>query len=103
MNNINHGVAAYARSFGNSEKRLDEWCKKFETFDLRDEIISLVRKIEDEIMRDILNGDKSYEGKELEIMVTIACNACDARIEKEGMAAILDYVAWMCWHEGYLK
>ncbi|MGH8645602.1 MAG: hypothetical protein ACREX4_14540 [Gammaproteobacteria bacterium] len=70
---------------------------------MRDEIISLVRTIEDTIMRDILNGDKSYEGKELEIMVTIACNACDARIEKEGMAAILDYVAWMCWHEGYLK
>src|SRR5262245_61319656 len=103
MNTINHGVAAYARSFGNDEKRLDEWCKEFETFDLRDEIISLVRTIEDKIMTDIENSKKSYEGKELEVMVKMVCNACDGRIEKEGMAAILDYVAWMCWHEGYLK
>jgi hypothetical protein len=103
MNNINHGVAAYARSFGNDEKRLDEWCEKFETFHLRDEIISLVRKIENKIMEDIVNSTRSYEGKELEVMVNIACHACDPRIEKEGMAAILDYVAWMCWHEGYLK
>jgi hypothetical protein len=26
MNHINPGVAAYARSFGNSETRVDEWC-----------------------------------------------------------------------------
>ena len=103
MNYINLGVAAYASSFGNNEKRLDEWCRKFESFHLRDEIISLVRKIEDDILNEILNGDKSYEGKELEIIVRTACNARDARIEKEGMAAILDHVAWMCWHEGHLK
>ncbi len=103
MNHINHGVAAYARSFGNSEKRLDEWCEKFEAFDLREEVISLVRTIEDEIMSNIENSNKSYEGKELEVLVRRSCNARDPRIEKEGMTAILDYIAWMCWHEGYLK
>lgn len=103
MNDINLGVAAYACSFGNSEKRLDEWCRKFGTSGLRDEIISLVRKIEEQIMTDVQNSKRSYEGSELELMVRTACNACDHRIEKEGMAAILDYVAWMCWHEGYLK
>lgn len=70
---------------------------------MREEIISLVRKIEDEIMADIVNGNRSYEGKEPEVMVRVVCNARDSRIENEGMAAILDYVAWMCWHEGYLK
>ena len=103
MNYIYHGVGAYASSCGNSESRLDEWCEKFETFHLRAEIIALVRNIEDEITDDILNGNKSYEWEELEIVVRTACSACDARIEKEGMTAIFDYVAWLCWHEGYLK
>lgn len=103
MNDINHGVAAYARSFGNSEKRLDEWCKKFDTCELRDEIISLVKGIEVEIMTDIETRDRSFDGTELEAMVRKTCSARDPRIEEEGMAAILDYVAWMCWHEGYLK
>jgi hypothetical protein len=103
VNHINFGVAAYASSFGNNEKRLDEWCRKFGTSDMREEIISLVGRIEDEIFTDIENSNRSYEGKELEVLVRNACNARDPRIEKEGIAAILDYVAWMCWHEGYLK
>lgn len=103
MNDVNFGVAAYACSFGNSEKRLDEWCRRFSTHDMRDEIISLVSRIEDEIITDIVNSNRSYEGGELDILVRKACNARDSRIGKEGVAAILDYVAWMCWHEGYLK
>lgn len=103
MNSINFGVAAFASSFGNNERRLDEWCRKFETSHLREEIIALVWKIEAEIMTDIVNSARSYEGKELEGMVMKVCNARDPRIEKEGIASILDYVAWMCWHEGYLK
>jgi hypothetical protein len=97
------GVAAYARSFGNSEKRLDEWCETFGTSGMREEIISLVKRIEDEICTDIVNSSRKYEFGELETMVRNACNARDPRIEKEGIAGILDYVVWICWHEGYLS
>ena len=85
MNHINSGVAAYARSFGNSEKRLDEWCAIFGTYHLRQEIISLVKSLEDEICTDIVNSNRSYEGKELEAKVRKACNARDARIDPAGL------------------
>jgi hypothetical protein len=42
VSSINLGVAAYASSFGNSERRLDEWCRKYGTTGMRGEIISLV-------------------------------------------------------------
>lgn len=100
---MNDGIAAYASSFGNNENRLVEWCSENNTTQNKQQIIEIVHKIEDEVMRVVFNGEKTYSGNELEELILKISPKYVHDIKPNAIKSLLDNIAWMSWHEGYLK
>jgi len=99
---INSAAAAYASSFGNNERRLIEWLNANGISSAKDDVIKRVREVESAVVEQIFSGSRTFTGRELEQMIIDYCKTHEPDIKGEGIRSILDYCAWMAWHEGYL-
>jgi hypothetical protein len=102
----NKMLAAYSRSFGNSESSLiafaeqnnienyKDYKKEFDA--IQDELYSLIY--------DYTDADKSQlTGTEIKAMSKEYCDKKFPWINDSAFTSLMNYIGWMCWHEGILK
>jgi len=101
--NVDQAIAAYSRSFGNDEKGLMDWCVKNSCIDKFDEIKEKTENIQDAIIDKFWGSNKTFSGRELEAMIIAHCKEYEPELKIDGIKSLLDYIAWIAWHESYLQ
>ncbi len=99
-------LTAYSRNFGNNVSGLAEAAREHCIDDY-----NIFKEEFDAIQSEMYNYIDDYTekeniqltGAELEAITKAYCEVRFAWIDAEAFRSLMDYLAWICWHEGILK
>lgn len=101
----NAAILAYSAAFGNNLKRLEDYCREV---GFEGDVVSLadsIQQIQDQVFDQVWQQSEDRRPlSEEEITAILRRHVAEHEpwINDAGIAGLLQWVAWMSWHEGCL-
>jgi len=99
---MNTAIEAYSDFWGNRLDRLQEYCRRCSYEGSMDDLVERIRGIQLAIFRTVSDKKRAtYE--EIEEIAREYVNSEASEVNENGVKALLKWVVWTAWREGYLE